>query len=240
MTDKLREAIAEQISEGLGATLRKFCDSPEAKQARHYLHAMPESDWNTLIGMLAEESAGAARAALAAAPQPEATHECPVCEETVTWGGPTRPYCGECAADNGRDVKMHPIAAAPQTAPEEGLTRAQVGQMLDAKRHDREALVEVIREAWQSHEAALRAVLAERDALQGQLNDLRNGWANSVKAHADALAERDAAFAAGQESMRERAALEAERGMATAPKRDGEMMQAIAEGIRDIPIKDGP
>lgn len=70
MTDKLHEAIAEQISEGLGATLRKFCDSPEAKQARHYLHAMPKSDWNTLIGMLSEESAGAARAALAAAPQP--------------------------------------------------------------------------------------------------------------------------------------------------------------------------
>ena len=126
--------------------------------------------------------------------------------------------------------------AAPQPAPEDGLTRAQVGAMLDAKRHDREALVEVIREAWQSHEAALRAVLAERDALQGQLNDLRNGWANSVKAHADALAERDAldaiasklqhdhdmmalangkleaerdaAFAAGQESMRERSLAE--------------------------------
>ena len=77
------------------------------------------------------------------------------------------------------------------------------------------------------------ALLAERDALQGQLNDLRNGWANSVKAHADALAERDAldaiasklqhdhdmmalangkleaerdaAFVAGQEEVRERA-----------------------------------
>ena len=45
---------------------------------------------------------------------------------------------------------------------------------------------------------------AERDALQGQLDDLRNGWANSVKAHADALAERDAAFAAGQEEMLKR------------------------------------
>lgn len=88
--------------------------------------------------------------------------------------------------------------------------------------------------------AALRALLAERDALQGQLNDLRNGWAKSVKAHAALLAERDAAFAAGQEDMRERAALEAERGLASAPKRDGEMMQAIAEGIRDIPIKRRP
>lgn len=54
--------------------------------------------------------------------------------------------------------------------------------------------------------SAMRALLAERDALQGQLNDLRNGWANSVKAHAALLAERDAAFAAGQEEMRERAA----------------------------------
>ena len=54
------------------------------------------------------------------------------------------------------------------------------------------------------------------------------------------LAERDAAFAAGQESMRERAALEAERGLASAPNRDGEMMQAIAEGIRDLPLKPGP
>lgn len=54
--------------------------------------------------------------------------------------------------------------------------------------------------------ATIRALLAERDALQGQLNDLRNGWANSVKAHAALLAERDAAFAAGQEDMRERAA----------------------------------
>ena len=55
-----------------------------------------------------------------------------------------------------------------------------------------------------------------------------------------AEAERDAAFAAGQEEMRGRAALEAERGLATAPKRDGEMMQALAEGIRDIPIKPRP
>lgn len=55
-----------------------------------------------------------------------------------------------------------------------------------------------------------------------------------------AEAEWDAAFAAGQEDMRERAALEAERGLASAPNRDGEMMQAIAEGIRDLPIKPRP
>ena len=99
---------------------------------------------------------------------------------------------------------------------------------------------------------------AERDALQGQLNDLRNGWANSVKAHADALAERDAldaiasklqhdhdmmalangkleaerdaAFAAGQEEMRNEAALVAvdERHLET------------ARLIRALPIKPRP
>lgn len=68
--DPLREAIATQLSEGLGAILRKFCDSTAAMQARHYLHAMPNSDWNTLITMLSEEIAKASRAALAAAPQP--------------------------------------------------------------------------------------------------------------------------------------------------------------------------
>lgn len=69
--------------------------------------------------------------------------------------------------------------------------------------------------AWYALDADARALLdraekaeAERDALQGQLNDLRNGWAKSVKAHAALLAERDAAFAAGQESMRERSLAE--------------------------------
>lgn len=58
--------------------------------------------------------------------------------------------------------------------------------------------------AWYALDADARALLdraekaeAERDALQGQLNDLRNGWANSVKAHAALLAERDAAYRAG-------------------------------------------
>ena len=68
--DPLHEAIATQLSEGLGAILRKFCDSTAAMQARHYLHAMPDSDWNTLITMLSEEIAKASRAALAAAPLP--------------------------------------------------------------------------------------------------------------------------------------------------------------------------
>ena len=69
--------------------------------------------------------ADVARAALAAAPQPEETHECPVCEETVTWTGSDRPYCGVCAADNGRDVKMRPIAAAPQPVPDREACRAK-------------------------------------------------------------------------------------------------------------------
>ena len=81
--------------------------------------------------------------------------------------------------------------------------------------------------------AALRALLAERDALQGQLNDLRNGWANSVKAHAALLAERDAAFAAGQEEMRERAAEVAFRD-----REDGRW--ALSGKIRALPIKPRP
>ena len=89
--------------------------------------------------------------------------------------------------------------------------------------------------------AALSALLAERDALQGQLNDLRNGWANSVKAHSEALAERDAAFAAGQREMRERAADAAlylcrMKGMGERTI-DG---PEAAHLIRDLPIKPRP
>ena len=90
--------------------------------------------------------------------------------------------------------------------------------------------------------AALRALLAERDALQGQLNDLRNGWAKSVKAHAALLAERDAAFAAGQESMRERAAVVCDTwSSAISPETDGSTGAGLCEtDIRALPIKDKP
>ena len=97
--------------------------------------------------------------------------------------------------------------------------------------------------------AALRALLAERDALQGQLNDLRNGWAKSVKAHAALLAERDAAFAAGQEEMRGRAgkavlrALYKPVGSATEAERhmdDNMVARGVYEAIRDLPIKPRP
>ena len=83
---------------------------------------------------------------------------------------------------------------------------------------------------------------AERDALQGQLDDLRNGWANSVKAHADALAERDAAFAAGQEEMRERAAVVCDTWSSTiSPETDGSTGAGLCEAdIRALPIKDSP
>ena len=53
--------------------------------------------------------------------------------------------------------------------------------------------------------AILRVLLDRAKRAEAELSDLRNGWANSVKAHAEALAERDAAFAAGQEEMRRRA-----------------------------------
>lgn len=58
-------AIASQISEGLGAVLRKFCDSEAAGRARASLHAMPKSEWSTLIYMLADASADATLRALA-------------------------------------------------------------------------------------------------------------------------------------------------------------------------------
>ena len=88
--------------------------------------------------------------------------------------------------------------------------------------------------------ATLRALLAERDALQGQLDDLRNGWANSVKAHADALAERDAAFAAGQESMRERAARDvAEFGRLYLGNGDDVTVDVVKD-IHALSIKDSP
>ena len=44
------------------------------------------------------------------------------------------------------------LAATPQPAPEQGMTRAEVGQMLDTKRHDREVLVEVINAAMDGRE----------------------------------------------------------------------------------------
>ena len=52
-------AIKPQLSEGIGAILRKFCDSPAAVVARDYLHRMPDSDWETLTYMLAEAAADA-------------------------------------------------------------------------------------------------------------------------------------------------------------------------------------
>ena len=95
--------------------------------------------------------------------------------------------------------------------------------------------------AWYALDADARALLdraekaeAERDALQGQLNDLRNGWANSVKAHAALLAERDAAFAAGQEEMRERAAKAYDAGMAW------DTFGAFTRCLRALPIKPRP
>ena len=83
---------------------------------------------------------------------------------------------------------------------------------------------------------------AERDALQGQLNDLRNGWAKSVKAHAALLAERDAAFAAGQEEMRERSAAVCDKWSSTiSPETDGSTGAGLCEtDIRALPIKPRP
>lgn len=132
-----------------GAEWKRACRD-FIKQATAALAAAPQpapeqAELNALRKVNSELIRENAR--LIAAPQPAPTHECPVCEETVTWTRPGSPYCGECAADNGRDVRMRSIGTAPQPAPEQGMTRAEVGQMLDAKRHDREALVEAINQA---------------------------------------------------------------------------------------------
>ena len=94
----------------------------------------------------------------------------------------------------------------------------------------------------QAHDAyeAQRKAEAERDALQGQLNDLRNGWANSVKAHAALLAERDAAFATGQRDMQERAIQDvAEWGCLFLGSGENVTVDVI-DDLRDLPIKPRP
>lgn len=63
-TAMVKSAIAPEISEGIGAVLRKFCESPESSKARKALHAMPDGEWATLVDMLAIASAEAAINAL--------------------------------------------------------------------------------------------------------------------------------------------------------------------------------
>lgn len=100
--------------------------------------------------------------------------------------------------------------------------------------------------AWYALDADARALLdraekaeAERDALQGQLNDLRNGWAKSVKAHAALLAERDAAFAAGQEEMRGLVAKVVYKAWQNCHLH-GEVQEMLVDEIRALPINPRP
>lgn len=60
VSEKQIEVAADQISEGLGAFLRKFCDSEASKLARYYLHEMPKDEWNQMVLMLATEALTAA------------------------------------------------------------------------------------------------------------------------------------------------------------------------------------
>lgn len=62
-SEKQIEAAADQISEGLGAFLRKFCDSEASKRARYYLHEMPKDERNQMALMLATEALTAAEQA---------------------------------------------------------------------------------------------------------------------------------------------------------------------------------
>lgn len=60
VTEAMIMVASDQISEGLGAYLRKFADSDAAKQARYWLHKMPDTEWNGMARLLAEEALGAA------------------------------------------------------------------------------------------------------------------------------------------------------------------------------------
>ena len=89
--------------------------------------------------------------------------------------------------------------------------------------------------------AILRVLLDRAKRAEAELSDLRNGWANSVKAHAAALAERDAAFAAGQEEMRERAAAAISdwdlASMSGINDPEDEITDYVVATLRDLPIK---
>ena len=82
------------------------------------------------------------------------------------------------------------LAAAPQPAPEQGMTRAQVGAMLDAKRLDREALVQVIVQAMLGRVVGLHMAEAIADALLARgLRLPGNGARNRVQYDGDGLDE---------------------------------------------------
>ena len=233
MTDTLREA-AEYILDGMGIDGPDYTVDPDDE----YLDAA-NSKW-------VKETLSRLAAALAAAPQPAPVDRdaCRAKQAEPDRGSDETPYDRGYVWGYRHGLRNGKAEVAPQPVP------------------DREALVDVLRPyvgAGMAH-AIADALLArglrlpgdaeaERDALQGQLNDLRNGWANSVKAHADALAERDAAFAAGQEEMRGRAgkavlrALYKPVGSATEAERhmdDNMVARGVYEAIRALPIKPRP
>ena len=69
------DGVQAQLAEGIGAILRKFCDSDHASRARHHLHEMPKRDWDTLITMLADAVVSIPANALAAISRIEAQAE---------------------------------------------------------------------------------------------------------------------------------------------------------------------
>lgn len=103
LRERVARAIADQISEGLGAILRKFCDSTDAKLAREHLHKMPPEEWATLTTMLAEAATTAALAAarpvIRAQALEEAAKECDKlgCDPRM-YTSERRRGAGQCAA----------------------------------------------------------------------------------------------------------------------------------------------
>ena len=153
MTDKLREALAEAVIqlEYLNEKEQRGTTNAAITRARAALAAAPQPapvDAYSMFRRIYEESGGPspelreayAKYKAATAPQPEDDH--PDIPDTPEDRAYRKGWNEGIAAGH----KLVPIddPAAPQPAPEEGLTRAQVGAMLDAKRHDREALVRLL------------------------------------------------------------------------------------------------
>lgn len=115
------------------------------------------------------------------------------------------------------------------------------------QRKDVEALMSYLRGEKEDEAADLVAALLGRaERAEAELADLIHDIERAKEQHTHLLAERDAAFAAGQEEMRERAAKAAEMAFHTGAGAN-DLLAAHNGGIimaqnhiRALPIKDGP
>lgn len=134
VSDKQIEVAADQISEGLGAFLRKFCDSEASKLARYYLHEMPKDEWNQMALMLATE-------ALTAAKQAEPCSRCKgkgfIKMGHTIYGKPVTDPCPKCAKQAETDPIAEPVACVERGSeqstpqPESRLREARLREALE-------------------------------------------------------------------------------------------------------------